>query len=325
MKRISKLTIFLPIVLVATLMGGCKKDTVKVPGYLHLDKIDVVERADASTPSPTGFLTSDVDAVQIVAFWEGDEEETNLGTFQLPCTLPVLRDKTITRLRITPVVKQNGIAATRIEYPYYEYIRLTDVPLVTDSTTNLGVQDSDGKWTLTTTYRPWTVQQIVDGQILSVSDTLVKVLAQEYFEASQVSFVFDSGKVERTIDPNLIRSGTGSGVVNVPSDKQTLTFEINNDIVCNDPGAYLYLEMDFKTDVRLSVGMKSAYYSGGTQSTQSAMTLYETSEWKKIYINLGRLWSQFNYNSTFRIVFTALNSEGIDGKVYLDNVKLLQM
>ncbi|MBO4752599.1 MAG: hypothetical protein J5526_07650 [Bacteroidales bacterium] len=313
---------------VALIMCGCKKENeVKCPGYLHLDKIDVVERADAGAPSPVGFLSSDVDAVQITAFWEGDEDETNLGVYQLPCTLPVLRDKTITRLRLVPVVKQNGIAATRIEYPYYEYIRLTDVPLATDSTTNLGVQDADGKWTLSTTYRPWTVQQIVDGQILSVSDTLVKVLAQEYFEASQVTWIFyDTNRVvDRTVDPAEICTGTGSGVVNVPADKQTLTFEINNDIVCNDPGAYLYLEMDFKTDVRLSVGMKSAYYSGGTQSLQSAMTLYETNEWKKIYINLGRLWAQFNHNSKFRVVFTALNSEGTGGKVYLDNVKLLQM
>lgn len=323
-----KKTIILMVGVVAMVLCGCKKEnTVKCPGYLHLDKIDVVECADAGTPSPVGFLSSDVDAVQITAFWEGDEEETNLGVYQLPCTLPVLRDKTITRLRLVPVVKQNGIAATRIEYPYYEYIRLTDVPLATDSTTNLGVQDADGKWTLTTTYRPWTVQQIVDGQILSVSDTLVKVLAQEYFEASQVTWIFyDTNRVvDRTVDPAEICTGTGSGVVNVPADKQTLTFEINNDIVCNDPGAYLYLEMDFKTDVRLSVGMKSAYYSGGNQSTQSAMTLYETSEWKKIYINLGRLWAQFNHNSKFRVVFTALNSEGTGGKVYLDNVKLLQM
>lgn len=323
-----KKTIILMVGVVAMVLCGCKKEnTVKCPGYLHLDKIDVVERADAVTPSPVGFLSSDVDAVQLVAFWEGDEEETNLGTYQLPCTLPVLRDKPITRLRVTPVVKQNGIAATRIEYPYYEYIRLTDVPLATDSTTNLGVQDAEGNWTLSTTYRPWTVQTIVDGQILSVSDTLVKVLAQEYFEAVQPTWIFyDTNEVVgRTIDPALICSGTGSGVVDVPANKQTLDFEIKNDIVCNDPTAYLYLEMDFKTDLRLSVGMRSAYYDGGTQSLQSAMTLYETQEWKKIYINLGRLWSQFNYHSTFRIVFTALNSEGKGGKVYLDNVKLLQM
>lgn len=317
--------IILIVGVAVVLLWGCKKDEVKVPGYLHLDKIGLQERADANAASPEGFLTCDIDAVELIAYWSGDEKETILGTFQLPCTLPVLRDKNITRLTLVPVIKQNGIAATRIEYPYYERIVLNDVPLVTDSTTNIGTQNAEGEWEVQTCYRPWTVQQIVDGQILTTSDTVFKVLAQEYFEAIQFTTIFDSSKVDRTTDPNLIRSGTGSGVIVVSADKQTLDFEINNDIVCNDPTAYLYLEMDYKTDVRLSVGMKSAYYDGGTTSTQSAMTLYETTEWKKIYINLGRLWSQFNYHSTFRVVFSALNTSGNGGNVYLDNVKLLQL
>ena len=305
---------------------ACKKDKeVEAPAYLHIDGIDVVERADASVASPEGFLTCDIDAVQLVAFWNGDEAETNLGTFQLPCTLPVLRNEPIARLRLTPVIKQNGIAATRIEYPYYEYITLYDLPLATDSTTNIGTKDSDGRWTVSTTYRPWTVQQVSGGQVIdNQSDIPVKVLVQEYFEDVNLSHHFSS-KVLRTSDVSEVRSGTGTGYVVVPDSVSTVDFEIIDEIICQDPGAYLYLEMDYKTDVRLSVGMRSAYYSGGNESTQSAMTLYETSEWKKIYVNLGRLWTQFSHNSEFHIVFAALNSEGKGGKVYLDNVKLLQM
>jgi len=317
--------IFLPYILASFALLGCKKDnSEKSPAFLHLDMVTVSERADASSSSPEGFLSSDIDAVQLLAYWDGDEEETNLGVFQLPCTVPALRKDTITRLTLVPVIKQNGIAATRIEYPYYEYIKLQNIPIATDSTTNLGVQDSEGRWTLSTTYRPWTVQQIVNGQVLTVSDTVLKVLAQEYFEEFQPSLIFDS-KVKRTTNASEIRTGTGSGYVAVPDSVSTLDFEINSDIICKDPGAYLYLEMDFKTDVRLSVGMRSSYYEGGNTSTQSAMTLYETGEWKKIYINMGRVWAQFNHTSGFRIVFTALNAEGKGGMVYLDNVKLLQM
>lgn len=317
--------IYLPLLVAALLLCGCKKDnSEKSPSFLHMDQMTVVERADASVASPDGFLSCDIDAVQLLAYWDGDEAETNLGVFQLPCTVPVLRKDTIRGLTVVPVIKQNGIAATRIEYPYYELVTLKNIPLATDSTTNIGTPDAEGLWTVSTTYRPWTVQQIVNGQVLEVSDTVVKVLAQEYFEEIQYSLIFDN-KVSRTIEPSEIRSGTGSGYVVVADSVSTVDFEINSDIVCNDPSAYLYLEMDYKTDVRLSVGMKSAYYEGGNVSTQSAMTLYETKEWKKIYINMGRLWSQFNHNSKFRIAFSALNSEGKGGKVYLDNVKLMQM
>lgn len=307
------------------LLCGCKKDTKiysDIPAWLHLDRIEIVERADAVEPSPNGFLSSDIDAVQLVAFWTGDDEETNLGTFQLPCTLPVLRNDTISRLIVRPVVKQNGIAATRIEYPYYETVYLSGIPLVADSTTNIGVQDAGGQWVVSTSYRPWTEQRVVDGEVIVTPDSLFKVLAQEYFEDTVL--IFDS-KVQQSMAAEDVRTGTGSGVIVVGASASTVDFEINSDIICNDAGAYLYLEMDYKTDVRLSVGMKSAYHTGGNQSTQSAMTLYETSQWKKIYINLGRLWSQFNHNPTFRVVFSALNSEGKGGKVYLDNVKLLQM
>ena len=307
------------LMIVVSVLAGCTKfdGDVKVPAYIHLDRMGVEKRAGSGAQD--GFITSAIDAVQLVAYWEGDESETELGTFQLPCTVPVLRKDTITRLRITPVVKQNGIAATRIEYPYYEYVTLEKVNIASDSTTNLGAKDSLGEWFINTTYRPWTTNLSI------TSDTLLKVLAQEYFEDIQFTISF-SDKVTRLTNDPIVRTGTGCGIVVVPdSSNRSVDFEIENEIECNDPTAYLYLEMDYKTDVRLSVGMRSAYYDGGTEDTQSAVTLYATQEWKKIYINLGRLWSQFNHHAKFHVVFSALNSDGTGGKVYLDNVKLLQM
>ena len=308
------------VMLCVLVLVACKKDEHKVsePAYLHLDRMDVVGRQDNTAIVNEGFYTSNIDAVQLIAYWEGDAAETELGTFQLPCTVPVLSCDTITRLNIVPIVKQNGISATRIEYPYYEYITLENVPLKTDSITNLGEKDSTGLYALHTTYRPWTTN------LSSTSDTLVKVLAEEYFEAIQFSISF-SDKVDRLTNSDLVRSGTGSGVVNVPDTVSMLEFEIEDEIICNDPTAYLYLEMDYKTDVMMSVGMRSSYRSGGTEDTQSAITLYASPEWKKIYINLGRLWAQFNHNANFHVVFAALNSEKTGGKIYLDNVKLLQL
>ena len=74
---------FFPIFLApALLLCGCKKDnSEKSPSFLHLDKVVVVERTDASIASPEGFLSCDIDAVQLLAYWSGDEEETNLGVF----------------------------------------------------------------------------------------------------------------------------------------------------------------------------------------------------------------------------------------------------
>lgn len=301
------------------LVTGCKKHNYSdIPAYLHLDKMDVVDKSGSGAPA--GFFTSEIDAVQLIAYWEGDEAETILGTFQLPCTIPVMRNETITRLDVVPVIKQNGIAATRIEYPYFKYVYLTDVPLAADSTTNLGTQDSTGIWVLSTEYKPWRQWSASN---TGSSDTLITVMAEEYFEKIQYSILFTS-PMDRIVDNADVRTGTGSGMVHVTRDKDAIDFEIDKTIEVNDPTKNLYLEMDYRTDVKLSVGMRSSYRAGGTEDTQSAITLYETNgKWRKIYINLGRLWSQFNYNSTFHVVFSALNSDGVDGYVYLDNVKLL--
>lgn len=291
------------------ILAGCTKfdGDVTVPAYIHLDRIAVTDTPGASISSQEGFFSHYIDAAQIVVWFEGDEAETVLGTFQLPCTVPVLRNQMIDKMRIVPVVKQNGIAATRIEYPFYEYINLDSIPLSSDSTTNIGEQDADGLWSLTTHYK---------------SQKLMKVLAEEYFEKIQMQTSFDS-VMGRITDSPTVCTGTGCGVVHVKANQSTVDFEIKNTLVEQNKTAYLYLEMDYKTDVRLSVGMRSAYYSGGSEDTQSAITLYANSEWQKIYINLGKLWSQFNYNSTFHIVFSALNTDGIDGNVYLDNVKII--
>ena len=60
-----------------------------------------------------------------------------IGTFQLPARFPVLRQGTHT-LSVIPGIKKNGIASTRITYPFYSTITQS-VNLVPDSTINVGV------------------------------------------------------------------------------------------------------------------------------------------------------------------------------------------
>ena len=42
-----------------------------------------------------------------------------------------------------------------------------------------------------------------------------------------------------------------------------------------------------------------------------------------LYINLGRTWSWFNHNPSFKLSFAALNPYGEEGDVRIDNVKLI--
>ena len=118
-------------------LSACKSfdgDTT-VPAYIHLDHIDIVPQAQNAPSVEPGFYTSVVDAVQLIGYFEGDKEETDFGSFQLPFTTPVLRHGTLKYLRVYPVIKQSGQAAFRVYYTFYQPTTLYNIPLSPDSVT----------------------------------------------------------------------------------------------------------------------------------------------------------------------------------------------
>ena len=300
MKAIKIAYILFAICLAALVSCDPFEGSQTVPSYLQIDGISVVDTPDHSWSQNEGFFSSQIDAVQITLYQEGDAAETILGTFQLPCKVPVLREGSMKYLRITPVVRQNGIASTRIYYPYYKEITINDVSLKADSTTSLG--------SLLTQYQPQT-----------------KVVWHEFFEPAQLTISLDT-TVERIVrEPDTVLSGQGCGVVRVKSDQVEVNFWTDTTFSVYDPSAYLYLELDYWSDFDFSVGMKCMNTNTNSEDIQSAMTIYQskTPGWNKMYINLGRTWSWFNHYPTFRLYFTVFNAEGREGKLLLDNMKLL--
>lgn len=290
-------------------VSGCKKFSgdVTVPAFLHLDGIDIIPQTENAPSSESGFYTSDVDAVQLICYFKGDTAETTIGTFQLPCTVPLLRHGTMDYLTIIPAVKQNGISATRIEYPYYKHIRLEKVTVAADSITHLGTQDASGQWRLQTHY---------------YEKPSLAVLVEDYFEPTSFSTNFDSTVVWVKDDAANACSGQGYGRVHVTPTDQLVTFYIPQNFTVSET-KYLYLEMDYWTDVDMQICLTGFQTAGSSASTMSVMMLYANRKWQKIYINLGKTWSQFNYNNPIALSFQAVNTGGIEGDVRIDNVKLI--
>ncbi len=304
---------FLLVLFVTTLtFSGCKKfqGDVTIPAYIHLDRMVVVPQAQ-NAPSPeAGFYNSNIDAVQLICYFEGDKSETNLGTFQLPCTVPILRQGTMKYLRAYPVVKQNGISSTRIYYFFYNYVELNNVTVAPDSVTNLGSYDStEDRWTLQTTYK-------TRGQM--------SVLSEDYFEPTTFTSHFDSTVVWVSNDPAGACNGQGYGLIHIPDSLTTLNFYITDEF--DIPNSTVYLEMNYQTDVELHVNMIGFEVSNnGAATSKGIMAIVPNTGkgWQKIYINLTRTWSQFNYNAPFTIYFQAVNPDGIEADIKIDNVKIL--
>ena len=298
----------------AVLSCSCKRfeGDITTPAWLQLDSADVVRAASGENERRTGWYTSDIDAVTLTALFEGDNAETLLGTFQLPCRIPVLREGKARYITIDPVVKQNGISATRILYPFLQSDTCLNLTFAPGETTFLGTVGADG------------IHSSIDFSYYG--SNLVKEEFFENFEPLASSLHFTEGKVEWvTNDAEGARSGNGYGRISTSSDGDGTYFEITDSIVVSDPSKYIYLELDYKTDVEMRIGMRSPIVNGGNDYTYYALNLYPTSQWTKIYINLGRLWAQMNHYPKFHVVFHTLNTQQKEGETRIDNLKIITM
>lgn len=300
----NRYSLFLLTSSILILLAACDRfeGDVTEPSFLKINDIIIVDNPSDSWSYEDGFFTSDVDAVNVVIYVDGDTAETNLGTFQLPCEIPVLRNGNIDRVIINPIVRQDGIAGKRIFYPYYEPITLTNITLNTDMTTDLG--------TLTTRYIP-------KGQMF--------VPWSDFFEPPITDFSLDSVVVP-CINTDTACSGYGCGVVHVSKDQSSVSFGTDTTYQISDPSAYVYLEMEYWSNLDFSIGLNNPSYVGGPNKIKSHMTIYGKPEkgWQKIYINLGALWTkEYNSYEFIRPYFTILNESGKGGDLFIDNIKLV--
>lgn len=80
-----------------------------VPSYLHVEKFKFNEVATSTTGKG---------GVQITDSWVYVNDQL-LGVYEMPFTIPILA-KGNTNIKIDPGIKLNGIAASRLAFPYYK-------------------------------------------------------------------------------------------------------------------------------------------------------------------------------------------------------------
>lgn len=300
--------------LVLLLLSGCKKfeGDITRPAWLEIDHIDVVRADSGENERSSGWYTSDIDAAEVIILFHGDMKETNLGAYQLPCRIPVLRNEVADYIAVRPWVKQNGIAATRFHYEFLRDDSSFNVPIVPGETTRLGTYDSaTNQYNISVTY---------------LGPNRIDELFFENFEPLASSIRMTEGKFE-WINDDAAGACTGSGYVRIPTaaDGNGTYLEITDSMRVDDPSKYLYLEMDYRSDVEFRIGMRSPITSGGANQTYYALNLYPKANWTKIYINLGRLWGQMNHYPEFHVVFHTLNMEQKSGYTYIDNLKIITL
>jgi hypothetical protein len=222
-----------------------------------------------------------------------------VGTFQLPARFPVLFQGKHT-LSVIAGIKKDGIASTRITYPFYSTITQS-VNLVPDSTLSAGV--------LKTTY---------------ISTT--KFTWKEAFEDVTISLDTTTRSTvnirETPSDSPLTFEGSHSGIIEM--DSANNFFEAATHNYFPIPNAPVYLEMNFNTNTSFQVGVL-IYTADYIIYQTPVLTLVPTgNKWKKIYIDLTNMLNAYLNSTNYRVYIGGFKDASVtQGKILLDNFKLV--
>lgn len=217
-----------------------------------------------------------------------------------------------------PGIKMNGIASTRIQYPFYRSYVIEDYEFTP------GVVD---------TVQPET-------KYFDIDEGGIKFKMMEDFESTQLKFSKASNSdttivrvSRRPTDVNYNENAwtgdlnhsiySGQVWLGIDGNDTISKFSIVTDEIYNLPnqGNYILLEMDYKCSAEFEVGMFAKTKNG--IETFELVYLRPTDTWKKTYINLGPTVTDNQSASYFKIFIYGAVTAGEHAEYYFDNIKMV--
>jgi hypothetical protein len=277
---------------------GCDKfeGDQTIPSYLKIDSV--------------GFTTNNgiqgTDNQNFVDAWIYVDDDI-VGGFEMPFTIPVLSEGKH-KLEIVPGVILNGISSTRAPYPVVQPIILNDFNFVIDSVVSSFrstsyLSNAEFRW----------MEDFEDASLAILkspnSDTGIYrtspagapgAFIDEYSEYSGVSYI-DSSRPHLQL---VSTDGNGEGFV-------------------FDRGDYVFLEMNYRTNLPLVVGVYVELLDNTIEERQF-LIINPSDDWKKIYVNFTPIVYETVDAVNYKIYLEAQWVDiGTNGMIMLDNIKLI--
>jgi len=280
--------------LIAIAFSSCNKfdGNQTVPAYLKIDS--------AYLYTDNGLQGEDSHEITDVWIYIDDQQ---IGVFELPAKFPVLSEGKH-KLEIRPGIKVNGISSTRAPYPMFKPIVYDEFIFYPDSTQQFN--DLVFKYYDNVTFA-W-IENFenpnVTIQETSNSDTAIK-------------------QTSPANNPEAFISGTSkfSGQINLTAEKPTYSAWSYFAYDLPKQEAPVILELDFKTDTYVTVGL-FVRYPGGYEP-KPLVILNHSEEWNHIYINFTPTVNQYYEALDFKVYFAASWEADLSkSNIYLDNIKL---
>ncbi|MAQ70515.1 MAG: hypothetical protein CMD23_05430 [Flavobacteriales bacterium] len=292
-----KITTLITTYTIIFLMYSCSDNiAAEIPSYIEIDYFDYEGNSNQTPPYPNSH-----ESVKITDAWVTMDGQI-IGNYEIPCKIPILSNGEHS-FNISPGIKANGIAGTRIQYPFYEKYQ-TDVVLDINESVYISPK---------TTYK--TDPNDPTTPRFKFKETGTFEEPGTMFEASTTS---DTNVV---IQNEIVFQGEYSAAIYLDSINTYFDVQTSTELDSLIFNTHTFLELDFKSNINFNVGL---VIINDIAEKQELIQLYATDEWKKIYLDLKPLTNMGNSTSKFKIYFEGFhNGKEIESNVYLDNLKLV--
>ena len=309
MKRSFTFILFLFVALMTAGLSSCKKfeGEQTVPAYIRIDTIGL-------TCDYYSFGANTHDFVDAWVYVDDDPR----GCYELPATVPVLKSGKH-KVSVYAGIAVNGIKSTRADYPFTAPVKYQQLNLVPDSVIILNPMVK---------YWPEADPTTIITHVRWMEDFDHGTITMETTSQSDVPFIRASGPLAWH-DPEGVHS-TYSAKFVLHSDTAQFCFA-NSEEFTDLPttGVPCMLEMDYKCSDTCTVGI---YYRLNYTVNQEALVRLkptcasgeEPVEWKKIYINLGPYFVDYEDADYFKLYLSSwYNRNDGDQYFYFDNLKII--
>ncbi len=262
-----------------------------IPAYIQIDSISLI----------TDYFTQGSNSKQITDAWIYVNDQL-VGAFEMPAKFPVLAQGK-QKLEIRPGIKLNGIAATRVPYPFYKPIIIQDFNFIPDSVQK--VRPS------TSYYSTAVFAWIEDFEDVSIS----------LEGTSQSDTAIYKTQPANNPEAWLSQYSSYSGIVSLDSKNKVFKIATFNAFTLPGSGTPVLLELDYKCDRAFGVGMFATI--SGQVLDIPLVVVNSSATWNKIYVNLGPNISAYPSASNFKIYFESSVGDDEQSQYYLDNIKLI--
>lgn len=284
----------LPVFFSVLLLSACNviNPEEDIPAFVHIDSFNF-----STNTFEQGSASEKI--TDVYFYVDGDL----LGGFELPATIPVLATGTQDIVAI-PGIRENGIKALPGVYPFYtQYMAQVDL--------EAGRID---------TIKPTTFYQ---------SNVKFRFSPEENFEGNTNVFLNDlDGNDQTKIVPSTVDIFEGIASGRIHLDQTNTTVEAGSFLFVDYPEGVFsaYLEMDYKTEVEMIVGIIGYNNLGQRIYTSFERGVNQNSEWTKIYFNFSDDMQVMSASTSqivaYQLCFHArLRPDQTEADIFLDNVK----